>query len=94
MDNNFKNRVKEDDFLEWYFSDDDATEEFGRRMIVSIMVNGSVNISARQLFDECGYIPGHICTTKTDEEYDPSEVVFISDYPNEKIAKGYHSDNS
>jgi hypothetical protein len=41
---------------------------------------GFVNISARQLFDECGYIPQYICeNNEGDDEYGPEAVEFIND---------------
>jgi hypothetical protein len=45
---------------------------------------GFVNISARQLFEDCGYIPSFICEhgdVDWDDarEYSPEEIEFIND---------------
>ena len=92
----FKNQVTEQRFLEWYFTDSDDMKYFGARIVNEIIKNGSMSISSRQLFDECAFIPGHICVNNSEEEYNPREVVFIEErgYPNEKLGKGWHTSNS
>lgn len=83
MTKEFKNRVTASSFLQWYFSNSENTndaESIGNRAIASLNCEGSFNISVRILFDECGYIPQHICEDADgDNEYDPSEVCFIQD---------------
>lgn len=80
MTKQFKNRVTASNFLAWYFSDSDMVEDMGNRVVESLMATGSCDLSARGLFDECGYIPQYICEdSKGDNEYDPSEVCFIQD---------------
>lgn len=74
------NSVTASRFLSWYFSDSDMVESFGQRAINMLETEGFVNISARQLFDECGYIPQHICeNNEGDYEYSPESVEFIND---------------
>lgn len=76
----YKNSVTASSFLEWYFSDEEMLESFASMGIDALGKEGSFNISARILFDECGYIPQFICEdSKGDNEYDPSEVEFIQD---------------
>lgn len=76
----YKNQVTASRFLAWYFSEVEMAESFGRMAITSLKKEGSFNISARMLFDDCGYIPQYICENKNgDAEYTPSEVVFIQD---------------
>jgi hypothetical protein len=78
------NSVTASRFLNWYFSDSDMVEDFGRECINMIETFGIVNISARQLFEGCGYIPQHICEdldVDCDDarEYSPEEIEFIDD---------------
>jgi hypothetical protein len=80
MTKEFKNHVTASRFLAWYFSDSEDAESIGNRAIASLNWEGSFNISVRILFDECGYIPQHICEDADgDNEYDPSQVCFIQD---------------
>lgn len=80
MNAQFKNQVTASQFLDWYFSDSDIVESFGQRAIEMLETEGFVNISARQLFEECGYIPQFICENADgDNEYSPEEVEFIND---------------
>ena len=78
-----KNKVTASRFLAWYFSDGDTIENLGQRCLDMIKDEGLVVLSARQLFDECGYIPNHICEEFYDEDgsvgYSPEEVEFIQD---------------
>jgi hypothetical protein len=75
-----KNKVKASDFLEWYFSDSEDAESIGNRAIESLECDGTFTIDVQTLYDECGYIPQHICVNKKgDEDYDPSEVELIQD---------------
>jgi hypothetical protein len=77
---NYKNRVTASSFLEWYLETTDDYVYLGEKVKESLLKEGSFNISARMLFDECGYIPQHICEDDDgDNEYDPSEVCFIQD---------------
>ena len=74
------NSVTASRFLAWYFSDSDMVESFGQRAIEMLETEGFVNISARQLFEDCGYIPQHICENdEGDYEYSPESVEFIND---------------
>lgn len=80
MEKQFKNWVTASSFLEWYFSDEEMLESFASMGIDALIKEGSFNISARILFDNCGYIPQFICEDSNgDNEYDPSEVCFIQD---------------
>jgi hypothetical protein len=78
------NSVTASKFLNWYFSDSDLVEDFGRECVNMIETFGIVNISARQLFEGCGYIPQSICEDWADDwdneqEYSPEEIEFIND---------------
>lgn len=78
------NSVTASRFLNWYFSDSDMVESFGQRAVEMLESEGFVNISARQLFEECGYIPQHICEDLDVDwddarEYSPEEIEFIND---------------
>jgi hypothetical protein len=80
MKTKFKNKVTASSFLGWYFSESDEVKALGQRALEMMLREGFVNLSARQLFDECGYIPSFICeSNEVDEEYEPSEVEFIND---------------
>lgn len=80
MTKEFKNQVTASSFLAWYFSDSDDAKSIGNRVIASLNHDGSFEISVRELFDTCGFIPQHICEDADgDNEYDPSEVCFIQD---------------
>jgi hypothetical protein len=73
-----KNKVTKSQFLAWYFSDSDDIETLGNRAHESLMDDGEFTITAQDLFNECGYIPQHICVKKGKAEYDPSEVELIN----------------
>ncbi len=80
------NSVTASRFLSWYFSDSDMVESFGQLAVKMLESEGFVNISARQLFEECGYIPQFICEhgnvskrMAVSEEYSPEEIEFIND---------------
>lgn len=80
MTKEFKNRVTASNFLQWYFSERDDVIKFGYEVYECLVHDGTFNISARMLFDECGYIPQHICEDDDgDNEYEPSQVCFIQD---------------
>tara|TARA_R110000868_G_scaffold196965_6_gene443081 strand:+ start:1821 stop:2069 length:249 start_codon:yes stop_codon:yes gene_type:complete len=76
------NSVTASRFLSWYFSDYSEVHSFGVRCMEMLESDGFVNISAEQLFDECGYIPQSICEDYDgvyEVEYEPSDVEFIND---------------
>lgn len=80
------NSVTASKFLKWYFSDSDMVENFGRECVSMIETFGIINMSARQLFEGCGYIPQFICEhgnvskrMPVSEEYSPEEIEFIND---------------
>jgi hypothetical protein len=75
-----KNKVTATAFLKWYFSERQDTYDIGKRVIESLMNEGVFFISELILFENCGYIPQHICEDKNgNEEYNPSDVEFIQD---------------
>jgi hypothetical protein len=75
-----KNKVKASDFLAWYFTDSDDAESIGNRVIESLQCDGTFTIDVQTLYDECGYIPQHICEDSDgDNEYEPNEVLLIQD---------------
>lgn len=74
------NSVTASRFLLWYFSDYSEVHSFGVKCMEMLEREGFVNISARQLFEDCGYIPQHICENdEGDYEYSPESVEFIND---------------
>jgi len=69
-----ENKVTKSRFLSWYFSDSDDVKQFGSRCIDMMQCEGFVNISVEILFEECGYIPAHICDGQSDnfiDDYEP-----------------------
>jgi hypothetical protein len=74
-----KNKVTLTKFINWYFFDSDDVKNLGKRAIENLLTDGFFRISAMDLFEECGYIPQHICEVDGDGEYHPSEVEFIND---------------
>jgi len=73
-----KNKVKASKFLEWYFSDSDDAKSIGNRVIESLQCDGTFTINVQTLYDECGYIPQHICEDADGkDEYEASEVLLI-----------------
>jgi hypothetical protein len=75
-----KNKVKASDFLKWYFSDNDDLRDIGYRVYESLMKWGKYSINVQTLYDQCGYIPQHICEDSDgNNEYDPSEVLLIGE---------------
>ena len=91
-----KIKVKESDFLSWYFSDHEDILTFGRNMITELQSQGFVKESVQSLLDRCGYIPGHISENPDDDnEYDPDDVELISEREPEHCYKcGHEYDNT
>lgn len=91
-----KIKVKESDFLSWYFCDQDDILTFGRNMITELKANGFVKESVQSLLDRCEYIPGHISENPdNDKEYDPEDVELVSEREPEHCYKcGHEYDNS
>ena len=76
-----KNKVKESRFLEWYFQDPNDLIAFARGILEELLISGKSFITAKTIFDSCGYIPSHICEDDSvEEEYDTSEVDFEVEY--------------
>lgn len=75
----YKNKVTKSSFLDWYFSDIDVVESFSNNTIADLKRDGKTTLTARQLFDDCGYIPQFICEIDGDDEYNSTEVEFIED---------------
>ncbi len=91
-----KIKVKESDFLSWYFSDLDDILTFGRNMITELQHQGFVKESIQSLLDRCGYIPGYISENPDDDkEYDPADIELISERKPEHCYEcGHEYDNS
>jgi hypothetical protein len=91
-----KIKVKESEFLSWYFSDQDDILTFGRNMITELQTQGFVKETVQSLLDRCGYIPGHISENPNDDnEYDPEDVELISERESEHCYKcGHEYDNT
>lgn len=76
----YKNKVTETAFLKWYFSDKNDLRDIGYRVYESLMKWGKYSINVKTLYDQCGYIPQHICKDSDgNNEYDPSEVLLIGE---------------
>lgn len=83
MRRKYLNRVTESDFINWYFSDSDDLTEFAKGIIDKLAETGKCNLTVKKVFDNCGYIPSHICESKLDEEeYQPHEVRLVKDISN------------
>lgn len=91
-----KIKVKESDFLSWYFSDHEDILTFGRNMITELQSQGFVKESVQSLLDRCGYIPGHLSKNPDDDkEYDPEDVELVSEREPEHCYKcGHEYDNT
>lgn len=76
-----KNKVTASNFLDWYFSEEDDTLYIGDCAIDMLKAKGRFNITAKDVFDFCGYIPAFICEDDADPllEYAVEEVEFIDD---------------
>lgn len=75
------NTIKASKFLGWYLSSSDDMTYIAARTVEELRITGKFNITVEELFDECGYIPSHICENKIEglEEYDPTDLTFIND---------------
>lgn len=78
-----KGSVTASAFIEWYFSDESDYKDLGRDVAYALKESGYYNMTVKRLFDSCGYIPEHICTTfvnvNDDYEYEPNDLIFIDD---------------
>lgn len=78
-----KGSVTASAFIEWYFSDESDYKDLGRDVAYALKESGYYNMTIERLFDSCGYIPEHICTTfvnvNDDYEYEPNDLIFIDD---------------
>jgi hypothetical protein len=76
-----KPRLRKKELLDWLFCDSDDAKQLGVRIINELRDSGTSTITARQLFEECGYIPVHILINSEEfheeDEFEPSEVEFI-----------------
>ena len=90
-----KIKVKESEFLNWYFSDDEDLLIFARNMVSELHTAGFIKETVQSLLDRSGYIPGHISTEPDDNEYDPEDVELISEREPEHCYKcGHEYDNT
>lgn len=93
---NQKIKVKELNFLNWYFSDAEDVLAFARNMINELKSEGFIKESVQSLLDRCKYIPGYISENPNDDkEYDPEDVELISKREPEHCYKcGHEYDNT
>jgi hypothetical protein len=91
-----KIKVKESDFLSWYFSDHEDLMAFAKNMITELQSQGFVKESVQSLLDRCGYIPGHLSENPDDDkEYDPEDVELVSERESEHCYDcGHEYDNT
>jgi hypothetical protein len=74
------NSVKASRFLDWYFADYEDLASFGLQCMEWIKKFGKTDITSEQLFEQCGYIPQHICEdVEGDNDYSPEQIEFIND---------------
>lgn len=71
-------------FIEWYLSDDSDVKDLGRDVRTALQASGYFNITIKDLYDKCGYIPQRLCDglmyeVDEEQEFDPSELIFIDD---------------
>jgi hypothetical protein len=82
---NKKGSIKASDFVNWFYSDESDTKDLGSDAVYNLKVNGYFNLTIKEVFDSCGYIPEHICTlfegVQADEDGDlaPEDLTFIDD---------------
>lgn len=73
----YKNQVRKDEFIEWYFTDLSTTNVV-EDLIYALKNLGKVEFNVRKLFADCQYIPQHICVNKDgDNEYSANEVELL-----------------
>jgi hypothetical protein len=90
-----KVKLKESAFLDWYFSDQEDIDTFGRNMIFELRTTGFVKETVQDLLDRCGYIPGHISENPDDDnEYNPEDVELISEREPKHCYKCGHKYNN
>ncbi len=91
-----KGSVTASSFIEWYFSDEDDTLNIGREVIANLKSAGSHTVTVKGLFDTCGYIPEHICTTfanvDDDYEFETNDLIFIDDLTEVKECHKCHQE--
>lgn len=81
---NKKNKVTASKFIDWYFSDKDGTLSIGGFLIEVLKEKGRFSMTAKDVFDLCGYVPAWICEDYANPKllphfYDAEEVEFIDD---------------
>ncbi|MEY2869810.1 MAG: hypothetical protein RIR01_2312 [Bacteroidota bacterium] len=80
-----KGLIKASVFVKWFYSDESDTKDLGSDAVFNIKTNGYFNLTVKEVFDSCGYIPAHICDLFPGEEADedddvpPNELIFIDD---------------
>lgn len=79
-----KNQVTKTKFLTWYFRNSDDIESMGYEVYQCLKFDDEFHITTEDLFNDCEYIPRHICEDDgeaeglSEEEYSPNEVKLIN----------------
>lgn len=92
----YKNpQVFVDDFLEWYFEDDDNSTKisWANKMIKTLNNQREFKVTVQSILDECGYVPARI-TDKPDTlnddneeyEFDANEIELVYNYSNDELS--------
>lgn len=87
-------------FAEWFYSDESDTKDLGSDAVFNLKTNGYFSITIEDVFNDCGYIPAHICDLFEGEEADedddvpPDELIFIDDITRVGTCSKCHQDFS
>lgn len=81
MRTKYLNRVKESDFIKWYFDEEkDFFTNLGREVADELIRTGKYSTTITEIFESCPYLPSRICEYQFDcDEYAPHEVILIPD---------------
>lgn len=68
-------------FLAWYISDKDDIVTLGLHVLSQLTDHGKAEITVKELYDSCGYIPGFLVEGCEDsnEDFDPEDLKLIND---------------
>ncbi len=73
-----RKKVNKNDFLDWFFSDNEDFINFGNHIKSQLKKEGFTSITIRSLFDDCGYIAGDLIEdNKEGKDYSPKDCELI-----------------
>jgi hypothetical protein len=69
------------EFLKWYFSDREELFILGWNIAQQLGSTGKAEVTVEELYDSCGYIPGHLVKGVEDcnGDFDPQDLKLIND---------------